>query len=190
VLPSYPAYFHSREKKLSQSCGSTFHYIDGAISLNNERLSDLLVRFISVSWIENIDTTDIPLRTLEFTPSSNLEIDDYGRLKSKLHNKREELNFPIVNFLAFIVVAFKQHMHTGFIFTMYININLYGSRRGRDRTTNYMQSVAIVTKIVSSNPVHCEVYSIQNYVIKFVSNLWHVGGLLRFSPPIKLTATL
>jgi hypothetical protein len=38
----------------------------------------------------------------------------------------------------------------------------------------------ITTKVVSSNPVHGEVYSIQHYVIKFVSDLrcffpdkWH-----------------
>ena len=33
------------------------------------------------------------------------------------------------------------------------------------------QSVSITTYIVSSNPVHGEVYSIQHYVIKFVSDL-------------------
>jgi hypothetical protein len=35
-----------------------------------------------------------------------------------------------------------------------------------------------------------EVYSIQHYVIKFVSDLWQVGGVLWglwFPPPIKLT---
>ena len=31
------------------------------------------------------------------------------------------------------------------------------------------QSVTITTKVVSSNPVHGEVYSIQLYVIKFVA---------------------
>jgi hypothetical protein len=35
---------------------------------------------------------------------------------------------------------------------------------------------AITTKVVSSNPVHGEVYSIQHYVIKFVSDLRQVGG--------------
>jgi hypothetical protein len=34
-----------------------------------------------------------------------------------------------------------------------------------------LQSVPITTKVVSSNPVHSEVYSIQHYVIKFVSDL-------------------
>ena len=39
---------------------------------------------------------------------------------------------------------------------------------------------------MSSNPDHGEVYSIQQYVIKFVSDLRHIGGFLRFPPPIKL----
>jgi hypothetical protein len=37
------------------------------------------------------------------------------------------------------------------------------------------------------------VYSIQHYVIKFVSDLGQVGGflwVLRFSPPIKLSAMI
>ena len=34
-----------------------------------------------------------------------------------------------------------------------------------------MQSVPITTKVVSSNPVHAKVYSIQHYVIKFVSDM-------------------
>jgi hypothetical protein len=43
--------------------------------------------------------------------------------------------------------------------------------------------------VVSSNLFHGEVYSIQHYVIKFVSDLRQVGGFLWFHPPIKLTAT-
>jgi len=34
-----------------------------------------------------------------------------------------------------------------------------------------MQSVPITTNVVISNPVHGEVYLIQHYVIKFVSDL-------------------
>ena len=55
-----------------------------------------------------------------------------------------------------------------------------------------VQSVPITTN-VSSKPVHGEVYSIQHYVIKFASDLRQVGGflrVLRFPPPIKLTATI
>jgi hypothetical protein len=41
-----------------------------------------------------------------------------------------------------------------------------------------MQSVPITTKVVNSNPIHGKVYSIQHYVIKFVSDLRQVGGFL------------
>jgi hypothetical protein len=53
--------------------------------------------------------------------------------------------------------------------------------------------VPITTNDVSSNPVHGEVYSIQHYVIQFVSDLSQVGGflwVLLFPPPLKLTATI
>ena len=56
-----------------------------------------------------------------------------------------------------------------------------------------VQSVPIITKVVSLNPVHGEVFSIQHYVIKFVSDLRQVDGfpqVLRFPPAIKLTATI
>ena len=44
------------------------------------------------------------------------------------------------------------------------------------------------TKIVSSNPAHGDVYSIQHDIAKYVRWLQQVGGFLgvrRFSPPIK-----
>ena len=57
----------------------------------------------------------------------------------------------------------------------------------------HVQSVSFITKVVSSNPVHGKVYSIQHSVIQFVSDLRHVGGFLPlflFAPPIELTAML
>ena len=56
-----------------------------------------------------------------------------------------------------------------------------------------VQSLPITTTVASSNPTHGKVYLIQHYVIKFVSDLQQVGGflqVLRFPPPIKLTATI
>jgi hypothetical protein len=46
--------------------------------------------------------------------------------------------------------------------------------------------VSISTKVVSSNPVHGDVFSIQHYVIMFVSDLRQVGG---FSPGIPVSST-
>ena len=70
-------------------------------------------------------------------------------------------------------------------------------RHGRDRMvvgfTTTVRLVPITTKVVSSNPVHCEVYLIQHYVIKLVSNLRQASGflwLLQFPPPVKLTTTI
>jgi len=49
-----------------------------------------------------------------------------------------------------------------------------------------VQSVLITTKVASLNPTHGEVYSIQHYVIKFVSDLRQVSGFLQVLgfPPI------
>ena len=71
-----------------------------------------------------------------------------------------------------------------------------GRRRGRHMVVGFTTTCAIsaiTNKVVSSNPVHGEVYSIQHYVIKLVKDLRQVGGflrVLRFPPPIKLTVTM
>ena len=45
---------------------------------------------------------------------------------------------------------------------------------------NYMWNQCLSQlKVVSSNPTLDDVYSIQRYVIKFVSDLGQVGGILR-----------
>ena len=49
------------------------------------------------------------------------------------------------------------------------------------------------TEVVNLNPVYRQVYSIQHYAIKFVSDLRQVSGFFRvlwFPPTIKLTATI
>jgi hypothetical protein len=76
----------------------------------------------------------------------------------------------------------------------------HSTHRGSSWSVSYgfglqlpVQSMPITTKVVSSNPVHGDVYSIQRYVIKFVNDSRQVGGflrVLRFCPPIKLTATI
>ena len=53
-----------------------------------------------------------------------------------------------------------------------------------------VQSVPITIQVASLNPIHGKVYSIQHYVIKFVSDLQQVSVFLRFQPPIKLTSMI
>ena len=73
-----------------------------------------------------------------------------------------------------------------------------GCHRGHDRIWQLdlqlpVQSVPITTKVVSSNFIHGEVFSIQHYVMKFVSDLKQVCGFLLvlwFPPPINMTTTI
>ena len=61
-----------------------------------------------------------------------------------------------------------------------------------ERTFEDAFFIYAITTDVSLNPAHGEVYLIQQYVIKFVSDLRQVGGfpqVLRFLPQIKLTTT-
>jgi hypothetical protein len=55
-----------------------------------------------------------------------------------------------------------------------------------------VQSVPITTKVVGLNPIHDKVYSIQYYVIKFVSDLLQVSGFLQVFqfPPVKNMAAI
>ena len=54
-----------------------------------------------------------------------------------------------------------------------------------------MQLVNITTNVVSSDPDHGEVYSIQHYVMKFANDgRSMVFRGLRFPPSIKLTAII
>jgi hypothetical protein len=53
--------------------------------------------------------------------------------------------------------------------------------------------IRIISSVVSSNPAHGEVYSIQHNVIQFVIALRNVGSfrwILQFPPSIKLTVTI
>ena len=79
---------------------------------------------------------------------------------------------------------YSQHCQTTLSWSKYYSLVSIGVNRSVP-----VQSVTITTKVVSSTPVHGEVYSIQHYVIKFVSDLRQVGGFLRYPPP-KLSATI
>ena len=68
-----------------------------------------------------------------------------------------------------------------------------GGGGGRHLMQLPMQSVPFTTKVVISNPAHGKVYSIQHYVIKFISDLqqvWDFLCVLRFPPPINLTTKI
>ena len=99
-LYSYEAEFiqnllHRKEKKLAQSFNFTFRYIDDVLSLNHPKFGDYL-NDIYPPELEIKDTTDTSMSASYL--DLYLEIDNSGQLKSKLYDKRDDFNFPIVNF--------------------------------------------------------------------------------------------
>ena len=80
------------EKKLIPSYNFTFRYIDDVLSLNYSRFGDFVDRFHPME-LEIKDTTD----TASYL-DLYLEIDCEGWLRMKLYDKRDDFNFPIVNF--------------------------------------------------------------------------------------------
>ena len=100
LLYSYEADFiqwllKKNEKKLTRSFNFTFRYIDDALSLNNSRFGDFVDRIYPIE-LEIRDTTDTD-RSASYL-DLHLEIDSDGRLRTKLYDKRDDFNFPIVNF--------------------------------------------------------------------------------------------
>jgi hypothetical protein len=97
---SYEAYFiqgllKKNEKRLARSFHLTFRYIDDVLSLNNSRFGDFVDRIYPIE-LEIKDTTDTDRSASYF--DIPLEIDSKGRLRTKLYDKRDDFNFPIVNF--------------------------------------------------------------------------------------------
>jgi hypothetical protein len=83
------------EKKLARSFNYTFRYIDNDLLLNDSRFGDFVDRIISHE-LEIRDTTNTD-RSASYL-DLHLEIDSQGRLRTTLYDKRDDFNFPIVNF--------------------------------------------------------------------------------------------
>ena len=84
-----------KDKKLAISFNSTFRLIDNVLSLNNSKFGDYVERIYPIE-LEIKDTTDT-VKSASYL-DLHLEIDNEGRLKTKLYDKRDDFSFPIVNF--------------------------------------------------------------------------------------------
>ena len=99
-LYSYEADFiqgllQKKKKKLARSFKFTFCYIDDVLSLNNCKFGDFVDRIHPIE-VEIKDATDTA-RSASYL-NIHLEIDSERQLRMKLYDKRDDLNFPIVNF--------------------------------------------------------------------------------------------
>ena len=99
-LYSYETVFvqsHLKEgkKQLAQQFIFTYRYIDDVLSLNNTKFAEYL-EFIYPRELEKKETTETVASSSYF--DCYLYIDS-GKLTSRLYDKRNDFNFPIVNFL-------------------------------------------------------------------------------------------
>jgi hypothetical protein len=83
----------NKNKKFAQIFNFSFLYIDGVLSLNNSRFAGHL-HHIYPNGLEVEDTIDNQKSASYLNP--DLEIINGGRLKTKLYDKDNDFNFPIV----------------------------------------------------------------------------------------------
>ena len=95
VLTDVFCYKRPTRKKRDRSFNFTFRYIDDILSLNNYRLGDFFDRIYPIE-LEIKDTRDTD-RSASYL-DLHLEIGSEGWLRTKLYDKRNDFNFPIVNF--------------------------------------------------------------------------------------------
>ena len=85
---------NKNERKLARSFNFTFRYADDVLSLNNSRFGDFVDRIYPIGLeIEDTTGTDISASYVDM----HLEVGSEGRLRTKLYDKRDDFNFPIVN---------------------------------------------------------------------------------------------
>ena len=82
------------KKHLAQQVNFTYRYIDDVLSLKNTKFAEYL-EFIYPHGLEIKETTE--------TAASSSYLDCYllidnGKLTTRLYDKRDDFNFPIVNF--------------------------------------------------------------------------------------------
>ena len=82
-------------KKLARSFNFRFRYIDDVLLLNNSRFGGFVDRIYLIE-LEIKDTTDTD-RSASYL-HIHIEIDSEGWLRTQLYDKRDDFNFPIVNF--------------------------------------------------------------------------------------------
>ena len=94
----------------------TFRYVDDILSLNRSRFGDFVDRIYPIE-LEIDDTTDTD-KSASYL-DLHLEIDSEARLRTKLYDKRDYFNFPIVN-----LIYMQEHSSSACIWSIYLSVGL------------------------------------------------------------------
>ena len=117
------------EKKLARSFHFRFRYIYDVFSLNNSRFGDFVHHIYPIE-LEIKDTTDTD-RSASYL-DLHIEIDSERRFRTKLYDKRDDFNFPIVNFpftLVYVTI-FQQRLYMEYIFLSRYGIPVFVAPMG------------------------------------------------------------
>ena len=87
--------FKKTEMKLVRSCNFPFRYIDDVILLNNTKFGGFDYRIYTID-LEIKDTTHTSMSASCLDLRLNINSEDL--LRTKLYDKRDEFNFPVVHF--------------------------------------------------------------------------------------------
>ena len=94
-----------------------FRYIDDALSLNHSRIGDFVDRIYPIELeINDTQYTDRYASYIDL----HLQIESEGRKRTKLYDKWDDFNFPIVNF-PFIYIY--QHSSSTCIWSIYLSVD-------------------------------------------------------------------
>ena len=112
-LYSYEADFKQgllkkNEKKLVRSFNFSFCYTDDVLLLHNSKFGDFVFQIYLIE-LEIEDTINTATSASYF--DLHLEIDCERRLRTKIYDKIDELNFLFLNFPFINVATFQQHLH-------------------------------------------------------------------------------
>jgi hypothetical protein len=90
-----------------------FCYIDDVLSLTNSRFGDLFYRINPIG----IEIKDIPdTERSDSHLDLHIKTESGGRLRTKLYDKRDHINVPIVILSFYLYVAtFQQRLHVEYI---------------------------------------------------------------------------
>jgi hypothetical protein len=103
---------HGLLKTHKKEANFMFHYIDDALSLNHSTFGDFVDRIYPIELeINDTQYTDRYASYIDL----NLEIDSEGRKRTKLYDKCDDFNYPIVNFPFIYISTFQQHLHMKYI---------------------------------------------------------------------------
>ena len=146
----------NKDRKLPPTINSSFRYIYDVLLQNNSLFGDYLHR-IYQNDPEVKDTTDTQMQGSFL--GLYFEIDNGGRFKTKLCEKRDDCTFPIVNF-PFIssnmpaLTAYGVYIHNSYAILEFVPSTVISGQSRADAKATSLQNLTVVVTIWMTEHIH------------------------------------